>query len=101
LVLHTRHANKIRNEMKHVQSFETFSSPAVQEASEPKKAGALSEKMCEAINKCCEMMMQEAKAWHQDENVEHTAEGWAAECNEYMKECMENLVKECSSMMNK
>jgi hypothetical protein len=85
--------------MKHVQSFETFSSPAVQEASETKKAGALSEKMCEAINKCCEMMAQEAKAWHQDENTEHTAEGYATECNEYMKERMENLAEVCSEMM--
>jgi hypothetical protein len=63
------------------------------------KPATLSEKLCEKIQECMEMAMAEAKEWHEDEYKEHTAEGYAAECDSYIKECMEGLMAECGNMM--
>jgi hypothetical protein len=64
------------------------------------KPTALSEKLCEKVMEFIDLARGEAKTWHDDENKDHTAEGYATECDTYMKECMESLVRECGEMMS-
>jgi hypothetical protein len=63
------------------------------------KPTALSEALCEKLGQCMEMAMAEAKAWHDDEHKEHTAESYGSECNSYMKEMMTEIQKTCEALM--
>lgn len=64
------------------------------------KPTALSEDWCNKIQECMEQAMVEAKAWHEDEDAEHTAESWANEGKKFLNECMESMMRECANMTN-
>jgi hypothetical protein len=70
------------------------------EEAQATKPTALSEKALAKINEMMDECMSEATAYHEDEDPDHTAEGWAAECNNYINECMEKFVRECNNMTN-
>jgi hypothetical protein len=63
------------------------------------KPTALSEELIEKLGQCMEMAVAEAKAWHDDDHKDHTAEGWAVECDNYVKEMMTEIHKTCENMM--
>jgi hypothetical protein len=47
-----------------------------------------------------EMAERECTAFHEDDNAEHTADGYLTECDAYMKECMEGVKAACEGLMN-
>jgi hypothetical protein len=62
--------------------------------------GAVSEELCNKLKECMEMAERECTAFHEDDNAEHTADGYLTECDAYMKECMEGVKAACEGLMN-
>jgi len=74
-------------------SFPTFT-----EVKEGDVGSCMSEELKKKINEMMEMCKEEMRIVHGDETAK-TAESWMAECDAYMKECMEGLQQECSECM--
>lgn len=56
-----------------------------------KMESAMSHQAMEALKQVCEgMLCKEAEDYHNDENEEHTYEGYVNECMGYIKEVMGN-----------
>ena len=62
------------------------------------KPTALSEAMCERLNKMCEAMCEEMEARHADE-TEMTAESYRKECESKINEMYESIAKTCNEIM--
>jgi hypothetical protein len=87
--------------MKHIPTYEQFineTDVVGHDEITATKPTALSEEMCEAVDKCMEMAMNEAIAWNEDEHKEHTAEGYMNACENYIKESMNKIREQFSNI---
>ncbi len=75
--------------MKNLKEYDFFGS--VEESSDHLSEGSscMSPSAMEAIKSACKScLMEEAHGYDQDENPDHTYEGYVNKCMEYLKECM-------------
>ena len=85
--------------MKAVKTYEDFLKEPSSSAKQTPSKQAVSERCWEALKECYEMAKNEMTAYHKSEKKEEVAEAYMAEfakCNEAM---MNELVKECESIM--
>ena len=74
--------------MENIKSYESFSDIEIKESNHMSESG-MSPASKMALESLCEAMLcKEADEYHNDENPEHTYEGYVMECANYMKECM-------------
>lgn len=74
--------------MKNLKHYESFSTTEIKESNHMNEYG-MSPASKMALESLCEAMLcKEADEYHNDENPEHTYEGYVMECANYMKECM-------------
>lgn len=71
--------------MKNLTNYSDFINEKKTEMNEKIK---LSKQVQDSIKSCCEAMMAEAKACHENENPKHTYEGYVNEAMSCMKEYM-------------
>ena len=76
--------------MKNLQPYEIYGSEDIQENN-----GMMGESSCMSeaakanMKKICEeYLAKEAAQYHNDDDTEHTYEGYVAECGKYLMECM-------------
>ena len=76
--------------MKNLQPYEIYGSEDIQE-----NYGMMGESSCMSeaakanMKKICEdYLAKEAAEYHNDDDTEHTYEGYVAECGKYLMECM-------------
>ena len=76
--------------MKNLTTYENYGTSEIQENWDmQKESSCMSEESKMQLEKLCnEYLSNEAKAYHDDENPDHTYEGYVNECGNYMKECM-------------
>lgn len=75
--------------MRNLLEFENFHSNSLDEGEGCTACKAMSPAAMEAVKNLCEgMLCGEAQAWHDDEDPEHTYEGYINECGKYMAEMM-------------
>jgi hypothetical protein len=74
--------------MENIKSYESFSTVEIKESNDMNECG-MSPASKMALESLCEAMLcKEADQYHNDENPEHTYEGYVNECANYIKECM-------------
>jgi len=74
--------------MENIKSYESFSDIEIKESNHMSESG-MSPASKMALESLCEAMLcKEADEYHNDENPEHTYEGYVMECMNYIKECM-------------
>jgi len=74
--------------MENIKSYESFSDIEIKESNHMSESG-MSPASKMALESLCEAMLcKEADEYHNDENPEHTYEGYVMECANYMKVCM-------------
>ena len=74
--------------MENIKSYESFSDIEIKESNHMSET-AMSPASKMALESLCEAMLcKEADEYHNDENPEHTYEGYVMGCANYMKECM-------------
>ena len=74
--------------MENIKSYESFSTVEIKESNNMNECG-MSPASKMALESLCEAMLcKEADQYHNDENPEHTYEGYVMECSNYIKECM-------------
>jgi hypothetical protein len=74
--------------MENIKSYESFSDMEIKESNGMNES-CMSPASKMALESLCEAMLcKEAGEYHNDENPEHTYEGYVMECANYMKECM-------------
>jgi hypothetical protein len=74
--------------MENIKSYESFSDIEIKESNHMSET-AMSPSSKMALESLCEAMLcKEAEEYHNDENPEHTYEGYVMGCANYMKECM-------------
>jgi hypothetical protein len=76
--------------MKNLQPYEIYGSEDIQE-----NHGMMGESSCMSeaakanMKKICEeYLAKEAAEYHDDDDAEHTYEGYVAQCSKYLSECM-------------
>lgn len=75
--------------MKNLINYESFDLQTVQESDGCIECSAMSPAAMEAVKNVCEgLLCREAEDWHNDEDPEHTYEGYVNECAKYMTEMM-------------
>ena len=74
--------------MENIKSYESFSSREIKESDSMYECG-MSDNAKMALESLCESMLcKEAEDYHNDENPDHTYEGYVKECMDYMREAM-------------
>jgi hypothetical protein len=74
--------------MENIKSYESFSDIEIKESNDMNECGMSTESKMALESLCEAMLCKEADQYHNDENPEHTYEGYVMECANYMKECM-------------
>jgi uncharacterized protein with von Willebrand factor type A (vWA) domain len=78
--------------MQNLKNYENFNQVEIQESDEMmamQTEGAMSPEAKMQLEKLCEeVLCKEAQAYHDDENPEHTYEGYMNECMSYINEVM-------------
>lgn len=83
--------------MKNMKTFVEFTS--MNEAAMAEGSSCMSEKMLGQCEAMCEAMCKEMKDCHENE-TNHTAESYKAECNEKLSEMIKVVEKMCNEYMN-
>ena len=78
--------------MENLLKYEDHASRSIDESMMTNEAGTcLSEAAKGILEKACkEILMKEAQEYHDDENPDHTYEGYVNECKNYINEIMGN-----------
>ena len=77
--------------MENLLKFKDHAAKSIDESMMEEGRGCLSEAAKSVLEKACkEILMKEAQEYHDDENPEHTYEGYVNECNNYINEIMGN-----------
>jgi hypothetical protein len=79
--------------MQNITNYESFTQGELKESSDmmmgTQESGAMSPEAKLAVEKLCEAILKkEAEDYHNDENPDHTYEGYMKECGSYLNECM-------------
>jgi hypothetical protein len=74
--------------MENIKSYESFSDIEIKESNGMNETCMSSESKMALESLCEAMLCKEADQYHNDENPEHTYEGYVMECMNYVKECM-------------
>jgi hypothetical protein len=74
--------------MENIKSYESFSDIEIKESNGMNECGMSTESKMALESLCEAMLCKEADGYHNDENPEHTYEGYVMECMNYIKECM-------------
>lgn len=74
--------------MENIKSYESFSQVEIKESNNMSECGMSNDARMALESLCEAMLCKEAEAYHNDENPEHTYEGYVKECMDYMREAM-------------